>query len=416
MDFARERRGPSRSLILFFLIAISVITIVVAAVALWHAAPNGYPVDRTSVLIDVVKMQRLEISVSASGVLASEDVRTVSSTQPGVVTNVFVRPGSDVRAGTPIAQLENPALTAAVVDARSSLEAARAQVASAREEAQASSLTQQSSLAGAQAQMQEDSTNAQSYQSLHRGGLIADSTYRIAKIHAAQSRRQLQISQSQVSVIAAEEAAKVAQAQAQVDTAAAQLSAAQSQVAALTITAGGDGVVESVLVNGGSHVDMGAQIATIADQRALKAVLQVPETQVHDVRIGMMARVDAGSGAVNGRVANIAPSAESGTVGVDVSLPHLPPGARPALTVDGTIIIDDLAQTLSIIRPVGATDNSTVQLYKLDSGGNEAELVTARLGRGSVTRVQVLAGLGSGDRVIVSDTTSYDGHPILRLH
>jgi HlyD family secretion protein len=332
-----------------------------------------------------------------------------------VVAKVFVKPGTLVSPSTQVAQLENAALNAAVVDARSGVEAANAQLASAQEEARAASLTQQSSLAGAQAQMQEDSTNAESFESLHQSGLIANSTYRIAKIHADQSTRQLQISQAQISVNAAEQAAKVATARAQVDSAGAQLAAAESQVSALTVTAGASGIVESLAINGGSHVDLGGQVATIADRRALKAILQIPETQVRNVRLGMTARIDAGNGAVTGRVVNIAPAAENNTVAVDVALQRLPPGARPALSVDGAIEIARIPQRLSIARPAGAVDGSTILLYVLNGNDTQAKLTSVRLGRGSTDRVQVLAGLNAGDRVIVSDTSAYDGHSTLRL-
>ena len=115
-------------------------------------------------------------------------------------------------------------------------------------------------------------------------------------------------------------------------------------------------------------------------------------------------------------MARIAPAAQNGTVAVDVSLPVLPPGARPDANVDGTIQVSQIANAVSIARPAGASDNSTLVVFKVVDGGRRAVRVRARLGRGSNDRVQVLSGLAPGDIVIVSDMSSYLDQSELRLH
>jgi HlyD family secretion protein len=92
----------------------------------------------------------------------------------------------------------------------------------------------------------------------------------------------------------------------------------------------------------------------------------------------------------------------------------MPPGARPDLNVDGTIDLQTLHDVLSIARPAGAADDSTIGLYRID--GSQARLVQVRLGVGSTDRIEVLDGITAGDVVIVSDTSAYGGAPLLRLH
>jgi len=262
-----------------------------------------------------------------------------------------------------------------------------------------------------------DTTNVSGEAELHREGYVADQTYRIAQIKAAESQAQLTVAHAQIGVDASEQDAKVAAAQAELAQAQAQLQAKEAEVDALTTRARSAGVVQSVAVDPGARVDVGTELARIADQRALKAVLQVPEGQVHSVAIGMPVRIDTGNGIVTGNIARIAPSAQDGSVAVDVSFSSdLPPGARPDLNVDGTIDLQTLRDVLSIARPAGAADDTIVSLYKVDPRTSQARLVQVRLGVGSTDRIEVLSGLVPGDTVIVSDTSAYGGAPLLRLH
>lgn len=416
MDIIRERRGPSRSRYAAAGLAAFAVAVVAAVLVLTRPQANVMPVDRSSIVTDTVRRGTFDRSISATGTLSSKNVRVVSATEPGIVAAVLVKPGAYVEPGTPIVQLENPALDAAVINARAALESAQAQLTSAREQARASALTQESNLAGQEAQLQEDATTASSLQSLHRDGLVADSTYRIATIRAAQEARQVQIARAQVTVGMAQQDSQIAAARAQVEQAAADLQTQEANVNALTVRAGGSGVVQAMNVETGSHVDSGMQVASIADQQNLKAVLEVPESEAHAVTPGMTASIDTGNGTANGVVTRIAPAAQEHTVAVEVGFAHgLPPGSRPDLSVQGTIELQRLSNVLSVERPAGVNDNSEADLYALDAGGNTARRVRVRIGAGSAQRVQILSGLQAGQTVIVSDTSAFNDAPELRI-
>ncbi|MGZ6144795.1 MAG: efflux RND transporter periplasmic adaptor subunit [Vulcanimicrobiaceae bacterium] len=417
MDIVRSRRKAlPRGLVVAVGVILVVAVSLLAIISLVRSGNGGPSVDRSTIVTDVARRGTLVRSVSAAGTLASENVHVIAAVQPGVIESVLVKPGATVSEGTPIAQLSNPDLQADVVSSRSAVDVARAQVMSAEQQAKASALVQRSSYVSAQAQAQEDSTNVQSLKSLNHDGYISDQTYRIAAIKAAQSSSQLTVARAQIGVDAAEEQAKVAQAQAQLRQARAQLHAKEAEVAALAIRARSVGVVQSVAVDPGARVDAGAEIARVADQRDLKSVLQVPEGQVHSVSIGMPVRIDTGNGVFRGRAARIAPSAQNGSVAVDVTFAHpLSAGARPDLNVDGTIELETMHGVVSIGRPAGSADDTTVSLYRIDPGTNIARLLQVRLGRGSADRIQALSGLEPGDTVIVSDTSAYGGAPTLRL-
>lgn len=417
MDVAREGRSPGRSRALAGAgIVVGALLFAWALRSFLGARDAGPTVDRAVIVTAMVRRGPFERSIAAAGTLQPEQVHVVSAAQDGVVAYVAVKPGAVVSVGSVIARLENPDLNTALVAAQSQLAVARANLASARQEAGAAHLARESAFADAQSQMQQDAVTVRTDRSLVAQGLIGSLSYRIAKIRAAQSGRQAAIGQAQITVDAADSQAKIAAAQAQVDVAAAELAGKQTQVASLVVRSGAPGIVEAINVESGARVTAGTQVASVADRRNLKAVLEVPETQVHDVLAGMSARIDTGNGVALGRVARIAPAADQGSVAVDVAFMHgLPAGARPDANVDGTIELSRIADTLSVARPAGAVDGTTIPLFKLVDGGNRAVRERVRLGQGSAGRVQVLSGLAAGDRVIISDTSSYDDSSTLRI-
>lgn len=418
MDVAR----PSRSLRLRKALtlggALAIVSLAaIAWIALTRSSGPGVSVDRSSVVTDVARRGRLDRAISATGTIASQYVRVIAAAQPGILEAVYVKPGATVTEGTPVARLSNPQLDADAVSASSAVDVAQAELRSARAQARASALAEQSALTTAQAQAAEDTTKLQSLDKLRRDGYIAEQSYQIANIEATRSTSQLGVAHAALTVDAAQQDAKVAAAEATLRQAQAQLAAKRSEVDALTIRSRTAGVVQSVAVDPGARVDAGAELARVADQNDLKAVVSVPEGEVHSVAIGMPVRIDTGNGSLDGRVERIAPAAQNGTVAVDVALPRRTRSSlRPDTTIEATIELQTLADVLSIARPAGAADDAAVSLYRLDRNGSNARILRVQLGRGSTDRIQVVSGLQAGDTVIVSDTSSYGGAPILHLH
>jgi HlyD family secretion protein len=416
VDIIRQRR---RGLPISASVAAGVAVLI--AVLLWilsasNSRGGGPLVEKSTLVTDVAIRGTLVRSVSAQGTFTPDRVRIAAATQSGVVNQIFVKPGSAVSAGTIIAQMQNPSLDAAALDARSQLAVAQADLASARQQARAEQLTQQTVLADAQAQMEQSTLQAHSLESLHHRGLVADVQYQQAIIASKKNTNDVGIAQAQLTAASADAQAKVAAAQARVEQAAAQLGANDQEVAALTVRSASSGIVQSIDVDPGTSVAQNAVIARIADTASLKAVLQIAEGDIHAVTVGMLATIDTGNGSIPGRVSRIAPSAENGTVATDVAFAHpLPPSLRPDTNVDGTIRIASIRDALSIARPAGAADGGKIDLFKVVDGATRALRVRVQLGQGSSDRVQVLSGLAAGDVVIVSDMSSYLDQTTLRL-
>jgi HlyD family secretion protein len=104
-------------------------------------------------------------------------------------------------------------------------------------------------------------------------------------------------------------------------------------------------------------------------------------------------------------------------VTLDVALTgDLPAGARPDLSIEGTIELERLQNVLFIGRPALSEQTSQLRLFKLDAGGAQAIRIPVTLGRRSINAVEVLGGLAPGDRVILSDMSRWDGNDRIRLN
>jgi HlyD family secretion protein len=187
------------------------------------------------------------------------------------------------------------------------------------------------------------------------------------------------------------------------------------QVRDLSVRAGVAGVLQLVPVEVGARVTPGTNLARVADPTQLKAELRIAETQAKDIVIGLRSEVDTRNGIIPGTVSRIDPAAQGGTVLVDIALEGvLPRGARPDLTVDGTVELERLDSVVFVGRPAFGQEHSTVGLFRLQPDG-EATRVQVKLGRSSVNTIEIVGGLQPGDQVILSDMSQWDAFDRVRL-
>src|SRR6202012_5568724 len=116
----------------------------------------------------------------------------------------------------------------------------------------------------------------------------------------------------------------------------------------------------------GQHVAPGTTLAKVVQPDQLKASLKIAETQARDIQIGQPAEIETHNGLIDVKVIRIDPPVVAGTVTVDVELAGaLPLGARPDLSVDGTIDLDRMTDVLFVGRPAFGNENSTISLFQL---------------------------------------------------
>jgi HlyD family secretion protein len=380
------------------------------------AAPS---VSRSTVLTDTVKRGQMLRQVRGLGTLIPEEIRQIAAPVEGRVEQKFVKPGETVNAGTVLVELSNPTLKQAAVDVEYQIKSAEADLNNLRARLDSERMSQQASTAQVQAEYSQAKIQLDTDEQLAKEGLVPMLTLRISRVKVDQLASRLEIEKKRVGSARASAEAQAAAQQARIEQLRAQLRLNQEQVASLQVRAGTYGVLQEVTVEVGQQITPGTNIARVADPTSLKAVLQIPETQIKDIALGQSASIDMRSGGavVPGHVQRIDPAARNSTVTVDVVLEGgLPQGARPDLSVDGTIELERLDNILYVGRPAtGGGAQATVSLFRLEPDGHTAVRLPVHLGRTSVNTVEVLDGLNEGDTVILSDTSQWDGVDRLRL-
>jgi len=416
MDMANptlKLRKRRRRLLLAAAVGVPVVMLAVLLLRLGPALPRA---DRASLWIDTVQRGDMLQEIRATGTLVPRTSRWLAAATAAQVDRILVWPGTVVKPDTVLMTLANPEVQDSLRNAQAQVAAARADVAARRAELQSQLLDHRSAQAQAQADYASAKVKADADAKAVARHLIPEVRYEQEQIALAQLKNRMQVEQQRVRAFGGSMQAQLDAVRAKLLQQQSNLQLRQRQADALQVRAGIAGVLQEVAVQEGAQVATGANLARVARTDVLIARLQVPEVQAKDVLMGMAVNVDTHDGVIAGKVERIDPAVRDGSVRVDVTLAGaLPPGARPDLSVDGRIRIAELHDVLSVGRPALAAAGSDLSLFRLDPDGDTATRVPVRIGSASVDRVQVLRGLKTGDKVILSDTSQWDKYDRLRL-
>jgi HlyD family secretion protein len=418
MDVPRGKEVARKRLIKrIAMIVIAAIVIGGATIALARLKPAAPSVDMSGQWPGSVKRGPIEIQVRGLGRLTPEEIHFIAAAQDSRVASIVHRAGVTMKANEVILTLADPDLETEAERAEWTLKQEEANLANLKVELESSKLDQRATLAELESQATQAKLTADRDLELTRLNLLSDLTSKLSVDQANQFRNRVELQKQRLGIADDSIKAKIEAQRVVVESARAAYDLKHRQVDQLTIRAGIDGVLQEVDVEVGQRVPIGTILAKVADPKKLKAVLQIAETQMKDVRVGLDATVDTRNGIIPGRVIRIDPAATNGTVGVDVSLlGPLPQGARPELSVDGVVQIERLSDVVYMDRPVSGEPGTTIGLFKIDADGKGASRVNVKLGRASVNTIEVLDGLKVGDRVILSDMSQYDSYQRLRLN
>ena len=400
------------------LTAILLVTVFVSQ--LKPAAPS---VDKATLWPDVVKRGPMVRQVRGTGTLVPEDTRWIPATTAGRVERILLRSGADVMPDTVIVELGSPELEQSVVESRLQLESAVAQLVNRRAELDSALLTQRAAAANIESEARQAQLQAEADEALFKENLQGALVAKKSRARADDLSNRAEIEQRRLDLAEKTLKSQLAVQEAEVSRLRTTYQLRQEQLEKLKVRAGIKGKLQVVPVEVGSQLAAGANVARVADPGRLKAELRIPETQTRDIEIGQLASIDTRNGFVPGRVSRIDAAATNGTVTVDVQLTgELPRGARPDLTVDGTVELERLDNVVNVGRAAFAQENSTMSLFKVTSGCTipqmdcEATRTQVKFGRSSVSTIEVLDGLKPGDQVVLSDMSAWDAHDRVRLN
>jgi len=418
MDIARpdlKERKRKRQVIA----AVIAIAVIVALTVAFHRLKPAAPtVERGTVWTDSVKRGSILRQVRGIGSLvpSQESVLQIPAETEATVLRIRMLPGSQVKADSVLMEMSNPQVEQAAVDAHLQWKAAEAEYQSQRMKLESDLMTQKAGAATVTADYNQAELQAQTDKSLYDLGVISGLAYKASKGKSDELTIRNQLAEQSLTSTQKSIDAQLAEQQARVDQMRVLDELKQKQLNALKVRAGIDGVLVELPLHVGEHVSPGAMLAKVVQPDHLMAELKVAETQARDVQIGEPASVDTHNGVIAGTVMRVDPGVQNGTVTVDVKLTgEIPKGARPDLSVNGTIDLERLDNVLYVGRPAFGQENSTISLFRLEGDGHDAARVQVKVGRASVNSIQVIEGLREGDTVVLSDMSRWDNTDRIRL-
>ncbi|HTW59019.1 MAG TPA: efflux RND transporter periplasmic adaptor subunit [Terriglobales bacterium] len=418
MDIARPEFKERKRKRQIAAVVVAVVVVAALTVAVRQLKPAAPTVERGTVWTDTVKRGSMLRQVRGIGSLvpSQESVLQIPAETEATVVRIRMLPGSPVKADSVLMEMSNPQVEQEAVDAHLQWKAAEAEYQSQRMKLESDLMNQKAGAATVTADYNQAQLQAQTDKALYDLGVISGLAYKVSKSKADElTVRDSLADQSLASTQKAIDA-QLAEQQARVDQMRVLAELKQKQLDALTVRAGIEGVLVEMPLHVGEHVMPGTMLAKVVQPNHLMAELKVAETQARDVQIGELASIDTHNGVIAGTVMRVDPAVQNGTVTVDVKLTgEIPKGARPDLSVDGTIDLERLDNVLYVGRPAFGQENSTISLFKLEADGHDAVRVPVKVGRASVNSIQVIDGLREGDTVVLSDMSRWDNTDRIRL-
>jgi biotin carboxyl carrier protein len=419
MDIPRGEsvlRNKRRKRIL--LSAASVIAVVGITLGVSKLKPAPPGVDASTVWVDKVKRGSMLRQTRGLGSLVPtpEAITAVSAQTDVTVERVLALAGTPVKGDTVIMELSNPQVVQEAMDADEQLKSAEADFLNTKAKVNSDLGQLKQEAATVKADYEDAKRTADSNRELVKIGVLSTQALQTSVGKEEELGTRYKIEQERIALSEKSTETQLAVAQAKIDQMRALDQFRHKQLDALKVRAGIPGVLQDVPVAVGQRAPQGTILAHVVQPEHLKAELKIPETTAKDVEIGQSAEIDTHNGIIPGHVIRIDPAAQNGTFTVDVALEgELPKGARPDLSVDGTITMEKLDNVLYVGRPAFGQEKSKVGMFKLLADGSTAVRVPVELGRSSVNSIEIVSGLREGDDVILSDMSRYDNVDRIRL-
>jgi HlyD family secretion protein len=413
MDIARP---PRSTRIRNLAVAIGSVVFLAIAYALSQLRPAAPIVDRLTVVMDTVRRGDVVREVRGSGSLMPEHIRWITAQASARVERLASESGRRIGANDLLLELSNPDLQIQTMQAEQQVRQALIDLLNLRTSLRGSLLSQEGVVATMKTSWISSTQESRAADSLSRLGLVPPFDAANRRASAEEYTIRYRVERERLTLMAQSIDSQIAVQASRVEQLRAIAASQQSRLRSLQVRSPEAGVLQDLTLQLGQWVPEGTTLAKVVQPGQLKAVLRIPESQAKDVQIGQTASIDTHNGIVKGRVTRKDPGSTSGNVMVDVKLEGpLPAGAVPDINVDGTIQIERMTNVLYIGRPVMVNGSSATTLFKVLEDGDAAVRVQVDFGRSSVNAIEIARGLSVGDRVVLSDMSSFAATDRVRI-
>jgi HlyD family secretion protein len=363
-----------------------------------------------------VSAARLRIAEVTRGTLvrdASVNGRVVAAVSPTLyakapsTVNLKVAAGDTVQQGQVLAVLESPDLSDALKRERSTYEQLKAEVARQQILARKQKLLAQKEADTAEIDRLSAQRTLERYDSVGQVGIIAKIDYQKAK-DAVQSSEIRAKHAAQAAVLESDDVQLALQTKKnELERASLSLGEAQRRVDELTVRAPVDGFIGTLNVQNRMVVAANAPLMTLVDLSKLEVELEVPETYVADLGLGMNAEVQLPAGTATGKLSALSPEVVKNMVLARVRFDgEQPKGLRQSQRVTARLLIEEKPNVLMVARGPFVESEGGRYAYVVRDG--IATRTPIKMGATSISAVEILSGLKQGDKVVVAGTDTFD--------
>ncbi|MFC3195081.1 efflux RND transporter periplasmic adaptor subunit [Marinicella sediminis] len=400
----------------YIYVAVSAVILFFIVKYLVFLGQSDFSVDEESLTVAEVKSGKFTVMVRGSGVLVPDNIRWLSAGVEGKVERNLVKAGDVVKKGDLIIELHNQEIKDLQAETEWELEAMMEEVNAGKIADETAMISQENTADNNKLEFERTVTEYEARKKLVKTGAVSELDFQRSRVVMEQAEQRWVASTKLVEKMRENNKAQAKMRLANLEQTKKRLDRIKRQVRDLEVRASFDSIVLDVPLEIGERVNVGANVAKLAQQDSLIAELQIPEIQIREVVIGQKVLIDTRNSEFFGIISRIDPAVINGNVKVDVSFTDpLPSDVRPDMSVDGEIKIAEIEQTLFVQRPLFSQSLSASSVYKLMESGL-AERIQVEWGLGSVNQIQVENGLRQGDKIIVSDPSRFDGYDKFRIN
>jgi HlyD family secretion protein len=415
MDRKIEKTGLSKG-------AIAGIALSVLAIAFFIFTYFGLDnrssetVSRDQLMIREVTQDSFQEYIEVSGVIQPLQSTILDAVEGGVVQEIFVQSGETVEAGDTLLTLSNSNLQLNVLQQEAGLYDQINNVRNSRLNLEQNNLRLREDLASAETQLDLLQPRFERDSSLYSQNLISLQEFEETRQAYRFQQRRYQLNYESYQKDSLQLETQLTQLDNSEERMWRSLEGVQQILDNLVVTAPISGQLSTVELNQGQSISQGERLGQIDQLDGYKVRVDIDEFYLSRVTTGLEGSFPFAGNRYGLVISRIYPVIQDGSFQVDMDFTdETPNGIRRGQTVRVRLELGDQTEATLLARGGFYQETGGNWIYKIDESGNRAYRQPIRLGRGNTEYYEVLEGLSSGDRVIVSGYGSLSDSDVLVL-
>lgn len=387
-------------------VVVAVVLVVVSVVLLKAFANTTKSINSSRIKIAQVTRGDLVRDVAVNGRMVAAISPTLYSTAPSTVT-LKVKAGDMVKKGDVVAELTSPDLSNLLKREQANYDQLESEVARQKILARKQKLIARRDADQAEIERVTAERTFARFEKAGPDGVISKIEYMkvkdalvTAEIRAKHAEQAAALESEDVDLNLKTKSAQLEQQRLVRDD-------AQRKVDELKLQAPVDGMVGTLSVANRSVVAANTALMTLVDLSQLEVELEIPETYVSDLGLGMTAEITINGATSKGKISAISPEVVKNQVLARVRFDGTQPqGLRQSQRVSARLLIEEKPKVLMLARGPFVESEGGRFVYLVEN--NSAVRRPFKLGATSISAVEILEGLKEGDKVVVAGTDQFE--------